>query len=330
MDMITNTIRIKSIKNCGFGETYDLKVSPLNNFYLSNGILNHNSGKSTIAFQIGKYVDPSLNLSRIVFTADEFREAIFKAKKGQCVIYDEAFTGFSSRSSLSAINRVLISLVMQMRQKNLFVIIVLPTFFMLERYIALFRAKNLIHVYESKGRRGYFRVYNSKLKKMLYLIGKKTMSYPIKVRTRFKGRFYGKFALGDDKVDAKYRKNKSKALENSEKDPMSAGQVKYKEQRDIILYCLRKYTKFTYKELENYLEDYDLGLSLPQIAKICGKFGDSDTKDIKIKEKEVELSQNDVKSLIKEEKEEEKDKIEEKEEEIDENDDFDEDLTEID
>jgi pantothenate kinase-related protein Tda10 len=30
-------------------------------------------GKSTLAFQIGKFVDPSLDLSRIVFSADEFR-----------------------------------------------------------------------------------------------------------------------------------------------------------------------------------------------------------------------------------------------------------------
>ena len=132
------------------------------------------AGKSFFSFQIGKYVDPTLDLSRVVFTADAFREAIFKAKKGQCIIYDEAFTGFSSRSSLSSVNRVLVSLMMQMRQKNLFVIIVLPTFFLLDKYVALFRARALIHVFESGGRRGYFKVYNSRLKKYLYLAGYKT------------------------------------------------------------------------------------------------------------------------------------------------------------
>src|SRR3990170_4539890 len=106
------------------------------------------SGKSTLAFQIGKRVDPTLDLSRVVFSADDFREAVFKAKRGQCIIYDEAFTGLSSRSSLSGINRALVSLMMQMRQKNLFVIIVLPTFFLLDKYVALFRTTVLIHVYE--------------------------------------------------------------------------------------------------------------------------------------------------------------------------------------
>jgi hypothetical protein len=125
------------------------------------------SGKSFFSFQIGKYVDNSLDLSRVCFTADEFRQAIFKAKRGQCVIYDEAFTGLSSRASLSMINKVLISLTMQMRQKNLFVIIVLPTFFLLDKYIALFRARALVHIFENHGRRGYFRVYNAKLKRFL-------------------------------------------------------------------------------------------------------------------------------------------------------------------
>ena len=145
------------------------------------------AGKSTLALQIGKYVDPTLDLSRVVFNAEEFRQAIFKAKKGQCIIFDEAFTGLSSRAALSGINRTLISLMMQMRQKNLFVIIVLPTFFLLDKYVALFRARALIHVYENKGVRGYFRLYNSKLKKLLYIFGKKDYSYGFKAaKTKFK------------------------------------------------------------------------------------------------------------------------------------------------
>jgi ABC-type antimicrobial peptide transport system ATPase subunit len=111
-------------------------------------------GKSYFAFQVGKYVDPSLNLSRVTFNAEEFRQAIFKAKPFQCVIFDEAFTGLSSRASLSGINKILISLMMQMRQKNLFVIIVLPSFFLLDKYVALFRTRVLIHIYENKGKRG--------------------------------------------------------------------------------------------------------------------------------------------------------------------------------
>lgn len=296
-------------------------------------------GKSTLAFQIGRYVDPTLDLSRVVFDAESFREAVLKAKKGQCIIYDEAFTGFSSRSALSGINRALVSLAMQMRQQNLFIIIVLPTIFLLDKYIALFRAKVLIHVYENKGIRGYFRVYPSKLKKLLIMNGAKTFSY--KVRTGFKGRFYGVFALGDEDYNKLYRSKKEKALQETSKDPMSAGQVKYRTQRDIFLYLLRKNTNFTYQEIENMANDYDIDMSYVQIRNICVKFGD------KPKESEVIQLENEEKADKKprksrkrpesdqlESKEEENEEIIEETEEIvpkiQEMDDFDEKTPEID
>lgn len=248
------------------------------------------AGKSTLAMQIGKAVDPTLDLSRVVFDAESFRQAIFKAKKGQCVIYDEAFTGLSSRTSLSSINTALVSLMMQMRQKNLFIILVLPTFFLLDKYAALFRTTALIHVYENKGIRGYFRVYNRVKKKYLYLYGKKDYSYSAKgkqnefIKTKFKGRFYGVFALGDETIEEKYKKKKAKALEDTQKNPLSAGQLKYKEQRDRVLFLLRKSTEKSYQELEEMLLDYDVDISYVQIRNICVKFGDSEKLEVKKEE----------------------------------------------
>ncbi len=248
------------------------------------------SGKSTLAFQIGKRVDPTLNLSRVVFNAEEFREAVFKAKKGQCVIFDEAFTGLSSRASLSGINRALVSLMMQMRQKNLFVIIVLPTIFLLDKYVALFRTLALIHVYEIKGNRGYFRIYNRKTKKLLYLFGKQTYSYyHKKIQIRFKGRFYGVFALGDAKEEQKYRVAKNKALIATEKNPMNARHVRYMEQRDVLIHLVRKKLSLSYREMSNLLSDYDIEMSYVQIRNICAKFGDKDDK-VKVSEGEDKVS----------------------------------------
>jgi len=264
------------------------------------------TGKSTLAFQIAKYVDNSFNLKRIVFSPDEFREAILTAKPHQAIVYDEAFTGFSSRASLSPVNRVLVSLAMQMRQKNLFILIVLPTIFLLDKYMAIFRTKALIHVFESRGKRGYFKVYNSPKKRYLILMGQKTMTYKIKgLYTRFKGRFYGKFALGSSELEDKYRKRKEKALADSEKTSMSSAQVKFREQRDLLIWLFRKYTKLKYKEIENILLDYDFAMSFQQISKICNKFGEikqdldkkgekeEKNKDIPIKEgKKVQISDN--------------------------------------
>jgi len=246
------------------------------------------SGKSTLAFQVGKIVDPSLDLSRVVFSPDDFRQAVLKAKKGQCIIYDEAFTGFSSRASLSPVNRVLVSLAMQMRQKNLFVLIVLPTIFMLDKYMAIFRTKALIHVFESKGRRGYFRLYNSAKKKWLILGGQKMMNYKVKgLFTRFNGRFYGKFALGDEIVEKKYLLKKEKALADSEKTSMTSAQVKYREQRDLMIYIVRKNLKLTYREIAELFNEYDFTFSHVQISKICAKFGDADDENKKKESKNI-------------------------------------------
>ena len=107
---------------------------------------------------------------------------------------------------------------MQIRQKNLFVIMVLPTFFVLDKYVALFRSRALIHVYECKKKRGYFKVYNQKKKKLLYLLGKATYSYSgakWSIKTRFKGRFYGVFALGDEEME---KDRKSTRLNSSHTD----------------------------------------------------------------------------------------------------------------
>lgn len=238
---------------------------------------NEGSGKSTLAFQIGKKVDPTLTIERVVFSAEDFRDAIFKAKKGQCVIYDEAFTGLSARSSLSGINRVLVSLMMQMRQKNLFVIVVLPTIFLLDKYVALFRTIALIHVYECSGQRGYFKVYSRKAKKLLYLFGKQTYSYTHKkIFSKFKGRFYGVFALGDEKEEEKYRKKKAEALESTEKSPMNSRQIKFMEQRNIVIYLLRKKLMLSYRQLESLFEEYGLPISYVQLRDICFKFGDKE------------------------------------------------------
>ena len=161
-----------------------------------------------------------------------------------------------------------------MRQKNLFIIIVLPTIFMLDKYMAMHRTKALIHVFESKGRRGYFRLFNNKKKKLLLLFGSKTMSHSVKQAwTNFKGRFYGKFAIGDAEIEKEYDRKKEISLADSEKASMSSAQVRFKEQRKLIMWLFKKYTKITYKNMSTLFSEYEFDMSLEQISKICAKYG---------------------------------------------------------
>jgi len=177
-----------------------------------------------------------------------------KAQKGQCVIFDEAFVGLSSRGSLSEINKMLVSLMMQMRQKNLFVIIILPTFFMLERYVALHRANVLFHVYEKRGTRGFYMIFNRKKIKLLYLLGKKLYNYNV-VKSGFTCRFGGKFPLGEEK-ELEYRKKKLNALETREERSVD----KFELQRNQMIYFLYKEHKITPEKMEIAFKQYQIPL----------------------------------------------------------------------
>ena len=170
-------------------------------------------GKSVKAMQDAFYCDSTLNLDRIVFTPYEFRKSVIAAKKYEAIVYDEAYTGLSSRATMSQINRALVSMLAEIRQKNLFVFVVMPTFFDLDKYVALWRSRALIHVYTGKNfQRGLFGFYNIDKKKDLYINGKKFYSYG-KPKANFTGRFTNTYVVDE----VAYRKKKKESLVAREK-----------------------------------------------------------------------------------------------------------------
>ncbi len=226
------------------------------------------SGKSTFAIQCGKYVDPTLDLSRICMTPEEFKEAIKNSEKGQCVIYDEAVTGLTAGDSISKVGRVLKSMMMQMRQKNLFVIVIMPVIFEFNKYAVLSRARFFFHIYESKGRMGYFVGLNKKGTRITYLKGKKTHSYS--VRSRFNGRFYGKFGLGQSQ-EPLYRKKKEEALfEVGEDEEVSTTLQRVTKERNFALIELNN-QNVSYSEIKEAAKKVGLHFSNGRLSEIIGK-----------------------------------------------------------
>ena len=219
------------------------------------------SGKSTLSFQIARFVDPSFNIDKICINTDEFRKAILRAKKGECVCFDEAYRGFGSSSALSEVNKVLKSMMMEMRQKNLLVIIVMPTFYLFEKYLALWRAESLIHI----TKRGIYHVFNNKKKQRLYLnpIGKRYYSYN-HVKTRFRGKFYGKYAIDEQE----YRDKKAKSFQEGFKQTRDE---KYQEQRDKLVNVLHSELKLSLSALSELLKKHNISLSKPVIGKLISK-----------------------------------------------------------
>lgn len=189
-------------------------------------------GKSTVTLQIANFLDPNFGLDNVVFNADDFEKKLRELPKYSALVFDEAFNGLSSKGALSKQNKKLIRLLMECRQRNLFIFIVLPTLFLLERYAAIFRSQSLFHCYQIDGRR-YYKVYNYTNKKILYIKGKNIMSYNYPF-IRKSHRFYGKFP---DSINVdKYIKKKLEAFRDEEKkEPEESKIMKHRTGLSIIL-----------------------------------------------------------------------------------------------
>lgn len=225
------------------------------------------SGKSTLAAQVARYVDPTFTQERMCLSPDEFIEGINNGKKAQAVVYDEAYAGLGSSSTMSPINRLLTGMMMEMRKKNLFVILVIPSVFYLSKYAALHRATNLLHVYKV----GAFMSYNRKKLKYLYLAGKRTMSYS-KPRVHLQRSFVKKTPL--DWITYENRKLATLKARKEKKysDKTIELQKRQVAQRNFALKLLTERFKVPLRELDRQLKSRNMPLDhsalSSQLAKV--------------------------------------------------------------
>lgn len=226
------------------------------------------AGKSVFAMQLAKKFDPTFCIERTCFSPTEFTKAVINATKGQAVVFDEAFTGLSSRGSLTEVNKLLVSLMMEMGQKNLFIIIVMPTFFLLDKYVALWRAQGLFHVYNRKGKRGYWLFFNKKNKKKLYLMGRKTYDYSFP-RCHFRGRFLDRYTINEQQ----YREKKRDALN---KKSRSTRVAHYMTQRDAMIGIMSKDFNLSQEEISNLLNKHKVEITQERISQILSNLNQND------------------------------------------------------
>ena len=214
------------------------------------------SGKSLLAMQLAYYLDHTFGLDNIAFTPDQFKKKVIEAKRYQAIVFDEAFSGLYSRNAMTYINIQLISMLAEIRQKNLFIFIVLPTFFDLDRYVAIWRSIALIHVYLTEGfTRGSFLFFGSNKKKDLYMKGYKTYNYRAE-----KSNFYGQFRKYWVINKKEYEKLKLKNLRTYANKFGSAGVM---EQRNKLIKACSDKKTFTQRELGKII-----GGSTRQIGRI--------------------------------------------------------------
>lgn len=221
-------------------------------------------GKSVLAMQLAFLVDPTFTLSRVVFTPEDFKEAILSADKGQAIVFDEAFRGLSSKGAMSQVNKLLIELMMECRQKNLIVFVVMPTFFMLERYVALWRAKGLFHVYRKKGLRGYWMFFNKQKKKMLYIRGRNKFFSYAWPKSSFHGRFTNHYTLDEEA----YRKKKADSLQSGSSHAPSE---RFHDQRNLLLWYLNKRVGLSTTKIASEMSGLGWSIQQPAVVKAMAK-----------------------------------------------------------
>lgn len=177
------------------------------------------SGKSVFTMQLAKAVDPSFDETRVYFSGDALVKALIdpSTPKYTAFVYDEAREGLSARNSMSIQNKIITDCLAEIRQKNLFLFVVLPDFWDLDSNVANKRSRYLFYVEEKANpnavgnedpfERGHFRFYNRRAKYKLYILGKKFHDIDA-AKPSFFGTFYNQYVV-DEKS---YREHKLAAL----------------------------------------------------------------------------------------------------------------------
>jgi len=120
--------KIKSIKKIGEIDTYDLNTPIYNNFFLNNGILTHNSGKSYGIIRAAEIIDPNFNIDHIVFSVKEFMVLLNSGTlgKGSVIVFDEAGVGIPKKMWYSISNKLFNFILQTYRWLNLCVFFTSP------------------------------------------------------------------------------------------------------------------------------------------------------------------------------------------------------------
>ena len=244
-------------------QVYGITIESKSQLYITdNFCITHNS---TLAMQLAYVVDQNLSLNNIVFTANQLEKRITECKPNTAILMDEAFNGLSSKGAISKENRRLVRILMMMRQRNLFLFIVLPSFFLLEKYVALFRSTALFNVLVSRKnfKLRYYKVYNYNKKRELYIKGKNLMDYS-RPKIPKSYRFYRK--LPPTINEEAYRLKKLETFRDEGKEESEESRIM--KQRNFLFYVLKENYNLSYIEIAKLLENDDIGLNESVIGRI--------------------------------------------------------------
>lgn len=204
------------------------KQKDKNNDCLMIVVGDEGSGKSSFAGNIMEYMsDCTFNPMKDMIGSDyeDGLKKIAEVPEGGNLMFDEGNVFFLSTEVMKKESRGLHKVFSIFRQKRLFTIIVMPSFFRAGSYFAHDRVKMLVRTELLKGQRGYYKYWGEKKAKELYRKGKKDHNYNI-VKASLKGKFRKCLKL----ETTEYKDFKIKTLTKALKE--SSGVKKKREKKD--------------------------------------------------------------------------------------------------
>jgi len=210
------------------------------------------SGKSTLSFICGWYIsDGKITINNICEGSEDAVKKLEKLPDGSLLIIDEGSLMFSSKEVMRKEQRTLIKILQVIRQKCMCLIIVSPSIFDLNKYIAIDRSRFLLHVYTDKDlNRGRFSYFSQKKKSFLYNYGKKHFNSYAKPRADFVGRFTKFDPFGEEYKELK-RKSLAEAFDVKSETPL---QVERRTKKELLQRISRSLPIKTLKQLSEVVE----------------------------------------------------------------------------
>lgn len=190
----------------------------------------------------------------ICFSAEDLQKTAFKLYnkygKNQVIVYDEGRQGLDSARAMESINKGMEDFFQTCGFMGHVILIVLPNFFKLHEDYAVARSLFMINVYADKNyTRGYFSFYNETQKEKLFYFGKKRIGVRAKY-TSASHNFWGKFSSWFPFDKDEYEKKKELAMK---KTRTRKKQIKFRKQRDVAIYLLKKNSELSTMDIANEL-----------------------------------------------------------------------------
>jgi hypothetical protein len=247
-------------------------------------------GKSVLAMQIGYYLAWRLgtpfNLDNVVFSGEDLMKTALAAPKHSVFVYDEARESLNTGDVAKELTKRLVQFLNECGQLNHILVMVLPDFFDLPKFVAISRSIFLANVYASREevknprpiagveevtryKRGFVQYFNRDAKRKLYMLGKKAFHDYSIVKPTAVCRFTHKYVVDEE---AYREKKKQQLAEERTKERDTKHAELWKRRTAIAWRIFSKDFGLTHEDMRKFYRKHGEDIDLTRFSQIIKGF----------------------------------------------------------